>query len=211
MKRLDDTQTRVILHPSALVCPSQCPSAAERRRNEQGGTAMVRTRNSLPMQHLRALVFDDDARVVHDLRRSLEARSFSVASAGDGTGGLALLIDELLGLDVLVMDMDLPGRDARSLANLIRRAGGERDLAIVVLATAPCAALRGELLALGVDAVLDRSCGPEAAAQAVEDVVANRRRSNAQGSETARAAVAGAPSARDPRWTLSIPWSPLAA
>jgi CheY-like chemotaxis protein len=178
-----------------------------RGRNVLGGFDMARTTTPLPAQHLRALVLDDDDAAVRALRRSLEARCCSVVSAGDGLGGLALLIDELLSLDVLVLDLELPGRDARSFADVIRRAGGERDLSIVVLATAPSASIRTELLSLGVDAVVDRSAGPDAAADAVENAVGRRR----SGALASAAAAARASPARDPRWTLALPWSPQPA
>lgn len=172
---------------------------------------MTRKTNFLPERHLRALVLDNDATAVRDLRRSLEARQFSVLCRAEGTRGLALLVDELLGLDALVMDMELPGRDARSFADLIRRAGGERDLAIVVLATDPSPALRTELRALGVDAVVDRRAGPEVAADAVEAVVAMRRRTDALAPQTAAALAASPPADPDSGWTLVLPWSPQSA
>ena len=165
---------------------------------------MDRTTSTLPEQRLRALVLDDDAAALHDLRRSLEARFFSVVSAGDGASGLDLLLRELLDLDVLVMDMDLPHRDARSFADLIRRAGGERDLAIVVLATEAVPARHAELLALGVDAVVDRNLGPEAVAAAVHEAVVARRRSGVRSSEPPPSPVGSAPSVSDARWALSF-------
>jgi CheY-like chemotaxis protein len=168
------------------------------------------TTSSLPIRHLRALVLDDDDAAVRALRRSLEARCCSVVSADDGARGLALLIDELLGLDVLVLDADLPGRDARSFADMIRRAGGERDLSIVVLAAAPSAALHGELLRLGVDAVVDRGAGPDAAADAVENAV-GRRRSAGPASLPAAGRASPPPPARDARWTLALPFWPQPA
>ncbi len=168
---------------------------------------MVRMINTLPEQRLRALVLDDDAATLHDIRRSLEARRFSVVSAGDGTSGLDLLLAELLDLDVLVTDVDLPHRDARSFAELVRCAGGERDLAIVVLATEANPALRSELLALGVDAVVERSAGPEAAAAAVHDAVAARRRASGRAPGPP---VDQASSIPDAWWTLSFSrWSLL--
>lgn len=123
---------------------------------------------------LRALVLDSDAGSLRSLAWALEARFFSVCTAPDGTRGLHLLLDELLSLDVLVMDAALPGRDALAFAELIRRAGGERDLAIVVVADAPAPALRAALLAAGVDAVVARSEGPGAAALTAVAAVASR-------------------------------------
>jgi CheY-like chemotaxis protein len=123
---------------------------------------------------LRALVLDADPASLRSLTRSLEARSFSVSTASDGTRGLDLLLEELLSLDVVVIDAALPDRDALAFARLIRRAGGERELAIVVVAPSPAPGLRAALLALGVDAVVERSEGPDAAALAAVAAVAAR-------------------------------------
>jgi CheY-like chemotaxis protein len=160
---------------------------------------MARTTDFLTEQHLRALVLDDDAGAALDVRRSLEARGFLVSSAADGTRGLALLLDELLDLDVLVIDVDLPERGARSFADLIRRAGGERDLAIVALADASCASARPELLARGLDAVVSRSAGAAAAAEAAEAAIARRR-------HAVQPEVPSRWSSEDARWTLALPW-----
>ncbi len=171
---------------------------------------MDRITNILAEQRLRALVLDDDAAAVHDLRQSLEARRFSVVSAGDGGSGLELLLAELLGLDALVIDLDLPHRDARAFADLVRRAGGERDLAIVVLAREATSACRAELLALEVDAVVERSAGPEAVAAAVHDAVAARRSSSGRASEPPEPPDDPAPSVPEARWAVSFSrWSLL--
>ena len=127
---------------------------------------MDRTAETSPKQPLRALVLDDDPAAVRAVRCALESRSISVASAGDGDAGLALLLDELLGLDVLLVDLDLPRRDARAFVDLVRRAGGEPDLAIVVLAGEATPQARSELLALGADAVVERAAGGAALAAA---------------------------------------------
>src|SRR5574341_455884 len=99
----------------------------EVREAVRGGSAMEPAMTTTPARHPRALVLHADPDALRDVRRSLEARRFTVLSAGDGSSGLGLLLDELLDLDVLVIAADLPGRDARSFAHLIRRAGGERD------------------------------------------------------------------------------------
>lgn len=134
---------------------------------------MARTLQT-PVKSLRALVLDADAASLRSLTRSLEARCFSVATATDGTTGVAALLDELLSLDVVVVDAALPHRDARGFAHLIRGAGGERDLAIVVVARGAGPELRAELVALGVDAVVDASEGPETVAAAALAAIASR-------------------------------------
>ncbi|WP_242342637.1 response regulator [Anaeromyxobacter terrae] len=130
--------------------------------------------NATTNRRPRALLLDDDANVLRLLGTALEARGFEVRAATDAATGLDQLLDELLELDVLVIDSELPGRDAVSFVHLVRHAGGERDLGIVVLAGGASRGLRDQLVALGADAVVDRALGPEAAAQAIADVAARR-------------------------------------
>jgi DNA-binding response OmpR family regulator len=123
----------------------------------------------------RALLLDTDPSA---LRSALDRRGFEVLSARDGSRGVALLLETLLGLDVLVVDAELPGRDAERFLHLVRGVGGERELAIVVVGDAIDAGRRRALLALGADAVVDRRHGPalvaEAAASAAQ-LTAERR------------------------------------
>jgi CheY-like chemotaxis protein len=115
----------------------------------------------------RALLLDDDATVLRLLGTALETRGVDVRAASEGEGGLALLLDELLDLDVLVVDLERPGRDGWEVLHLVRRAGGERDLGIVGLASDPSPAVRAQLLACGADVVVDRRAGPAVAVEAV--------------------------------------------
>ena len=133
----------------------------------------------------KALLLDDDTTVLRLLGTALQERGFDVRAATDGEAGTAVLLDELLGLDVLVVDADLPGRDARALLHLVRWAGGERELGVVVLASGPDAAARDELLALGADAVVDRRAGH---AVALEAIGATVRRVRSPAHRLARAA-----------------------
>jgi CheY-like chemotaxis protein len=123
----------------------------------------------------KALLLDDDVTALRLLGTALEARGFDLRAATEGEGGLALLIDELLDLDVLVVDLELPGRDGYELLRLVRRAGGERDLGVVVLASAPDRAVRDQLLALGADMVVDRRAGHAVAAEAISAVARRSR------------------------------------
>jgi CheY-like chemotaxis protein len=130
--------------------------------------------NATTTRRPRALLLDDDPVVLRLLGTALEARGFDVRAAADGASGVELLLDELLDLDVLVADAELPVRDAISLVHLVRHAGGERDLGLVVLAGSTPDGLREQLLALGADAVLDRALGHAAAADAIAAVAARR-------------------------------------
>src|SRR5512139_2376557 len=96
--------------------------------------AMLHADTTAETNTRRALVLDRDPA---SLAQALEARRVETVTASDGDAGLVRLLDELLSLDVLVMALDLPGRDARALARLIRKAGNEQDLVLVVVAERP--------------------------------------------------------------------------
>jgi CheY-like chemotaxis protein len=147
----------------------------------------------------KALLLDDDVTVLRLLGTALEARGLELRAATDGESGLALLIDELLDLDVLVLDLDLPGRNAWELLHLVRRAGGERDLGVVVLASAPERGVRDALLALGADAVVDRRAGHGAAAEAIAAVARREARPAHRPAEATR-----------PGWALLLARTALA-
>jgi DNA-binding response OmpR family regulator len=129
-----------------------------------------------------ALLLDSDPAA---LRAALDARGFDVLTAADGAGGLELLLESLMGLDVLLVDADLPGRNAEGFLALVRDAGNESELGIVVVADALTAERRRALLAGGADAVVDRRHGPavvaEAAAAAASLSLQRRRPCSAWG------------------------------
>ena len=117
-------------------------------------------------QPRKALLLDGDALSARRIRRALRQQGFEVLSAPDGEQGLSLLIDELLHLDVLVMSVDLPLRDGWSLLRLVRAAGGERDLRIVMVGRGLDAARREQLRWLGADAVAGDEEGAHVVARA---------------------------------------------
>lgn len=123
----------------------------------------------------RALVVDDDALTRRMLQDALQDRGFEVLTAGDGVAGLAVLVDELLALDLLVTDIVMPNMDGETFIRTIRNAGGESDLAIVVVTGAIGTAIEKRLERDGADAVLDKSLGPELIAQASDAVLERKR------------------------------------
>lgn len=159
----------------------------------------IRTASNGP----RALVLDADPASLRALAWSLEARFISACTASDGTRGLDLLLEGLLSLDVLVIDAALPDRDALAFAELIRRAGGERDLAIVVVTASATPELRAACYSLDVDALVERREGPDAVALAAVAAVASR----AAGTRALAAAPPPAP-APEPEPELELEAAP---
>jgi CheY-like chemotaxis protein len=125
----------------------------------------------------RALVVDDDALVRRMLAEALTDRGFEVMTAADGNDGLRMVAEELLALDLLVTDVFMPGMDGEAFVKLIRRAGGESDLAIVVVTGKMGDGLERRLELAGADAVLDKALGHELVAQAADAVLERKRMS----------------------------------
>jgi DNA-binding response OmpR family regulator len=128
----------------------------------------------------RALLLAEDREALQSLSAAFQRRGFDVLTASDGARGLEVLLDNLLSLDVLVTDLDLPGRDGASLLRLVRVAGGEHELAILLR----CAGLswgdRGVLRALGADAVVSRTDGADAIAALASEAIAARAAGDAR-------------------------------
>ena len=88
---------------------------------------MAHTPSSLP----RVLVVDDDARLRDLLRRYLSEQHYDVLLAADGAAMGRLLARERI--DLIVLDLMLPGEDGLAL---LRRLRGARDATPVIMLTA---------------------------------------------------------------------------
>jgi len=124
----------------------------------------------------RALVVDDDSTCRQLLAEALAACGFEVLSAADGLAGLQLLSEELLSLDLLVTDLRMPRMDGEALLRTIRKAGGESELAIVIVTGTLEPAVEKKLTREGADAVLEKELGPRFLAQAAVAVLDRKKR-----------------------------------
>jgi CheY-like chemotaxis protein len=136
---------------------------------------------SISARPRRALVVDDDALVRQMPGDALVARGFEVITAPDATAGLRTLSEELLALDLLLTDVRMPGMSGEDFVRLIRKAGGEADLAIVAVTGKLEGGVDQRLEAAGADAVLDKALGPELIAQAADAVLERKRLVGASG------------------------------
>jgi DNA-binding NarL/FixJ family response regulator len=109
------------------------------------------------------------------LEHALIARGFDVRSSAGNENALTLLLDELLTLDVLVLELRLEGYDARSMLRLVRCAGGESELPIVVASLGLDASVAACLAREGADAALDLGRGADDAADTVLRLAMNGR------------------------------------
>jgi CheY-like chemotaxis protein len=138
-----------------------------------------------PATKPRALVIDDDPAVLALITHGLVEAGVEVLTAGDGASGLRLLVEHLLNLDLLVCDLQMPGLDGATLIRIVRAEGGERDLAILVLAGTISPRDRELLTRLGVDELVEKREGSgHAVRRAVALATAARdRRVEARGEE----------------------------
>ncbi len=123
----------------------------------------------------RALVVDDDELVCRMIADALRDRGFEVVTAAGASEGLSTLAEELLALDLLVTDLVMPGMNGEEFVRLIRKTGGEVDLAIVGVTGQLAEGVELRLEAAGADAVLDKSLGPDLIAQAADAVLERKR------------------------------------
>jgi CheY-like chemotaxis protein len=122
----------------------------------------------------RALVVDDDALVRQMISDALVERGFEVVTAGSFLEGLRTLSEEILGLDLVLTDLKMPGRSGAELVDVLRRTGGEPDLVVGVMTGTVDAALASELHRAGADLVLGKDLGPEIIALKLDALLEER-------------------------------------
>jgi CheY-like chemotaxis protein/Tfp pilus assembly protein PilZ len=141
----------------------------------EGEAALQAAVAHLSVRSRRAVVMDDDATFRQQVADALGERGFEASTAPRGAEGLRLVQDELLGLDLLLTDVAMPGRGGEIFVRTIRSAGGELGPAIVVVTGKMDLELERTFEAAGADAVLDKALGPELVAQAADAALERRR------------------------------------
>src|SRR5512137_2829072 len=147
--------------------------------DEAGREKLAAVLTRISARPRRALLVDDDALILRALGDRLASRGFEVLTARDGQEGLHIVANELLTLDLLVTDVRMPEMDGETFVRTIRQAGGESELAIVVIAGTLDPDLESRLEKAGADVVLDKALGPEQIAAAA-DAVLERKRASAE-------------------------------
>lgn len=122
----------------------------------------------------RALLVDDDPVVLAVLSALLGELGIECVQAKDGRAGLRQLTEDLLSLDLLVTDLNMPDLTGDALVLAVRELGGERDLPIVVASSFLDPSLAEALRVAGANAVVDKSRGLGPVAAAVRSLLAAR-------------------------------------
>lgn len=106
---------------------------------------------------LRILVIDDEPAIRRFLRTSLSAQNYSVLEAEDGEGGLAML--QRNAIDVLVLDLGLPGIDGLEVLKRMREGGS--SVPVIVLSSRDDEKGKVAALDLGADDYVTKPFGME--------------------------------------------------
>jgi CheY-like chemotaxis protein len=109
-----------------------------------------------------------------EVSAGLKKRRCEVVTGEDATDVFELLLGELLGLDLLLLNERLPGSSAPEMLHRIRRLGGELDLPVAVVSTRADQD-RKMLMEAGATAVIQLLPADELAARCVELIMARRR------------------------------------
>ena len=94
----------------------------------------------------RVLAVDDDAQILRALRTSLAARGYDVLTAPNGETALDVLAGG--GIDLVVLDLGLPGIDGREV---IERLRGWSDVPVVILSVRDSQREKVDALDAGAD------------------------------------------------------------
>jgi signal transduction histidine kinase/HAMP domain-containing protein len=135
--------------PALLAPPSGngswtgLPAAAGRTARASGGTD-----GDGGLAGKRVLIIDDDVRNVYALTSALEDRGMEAMYAADGGAGIELLEREP-GIDLVLMDIMMPGMDGHQTTRAIRRIQGFRSLPIIALTAKAMRGDREKSLAAG--------------------------------------------------------------
>ncbi|MBI5494756.1 MAG: response regulator [Deltaproteobacteria bacterium] len=104
----------------------------------------------------RVLVVDDNAPWRAILGKQLRREGVEVVEAGDGQQALQALAEELMHIDLVITDLNMPVMSGRELVERIRHAGGETELPIVVISSTTDTDSRDALMRAGADLVMDK-------------------------------------------------------
>src|SRR5882724_5113494 len=122
----------------------------------------------------RILLIEDEPGLVLTLTDLLEAEGYSVATAGDGPGGLAKATAEPF--DVIILDIMLPGKNGFDVCRDIRSSGS--DVAILMLTAKTQVIDRVVGLKLGADDYLTKPFDPSELLARVEALLRRVNKDN---------------------------------
>ncbi|MEZ5459131.1 MAG: response regulator [Steroidobacteraceae bacterium] len=164
---LGDGRIVIILDISALV-----------RADWRSRTAPVAPREKVDARAI-ALVVDDSITVRRVTQRLLERNGMRVLTARDGLDAVAVLAEHLP--DVILLDIEMPRMDGYEVAAHVRNDARLRDIPIIMITSRVGEKHRARAIELGVTDYLGKPYQEAQLLEAIEPLVAERRRGASHG------------------------------
>ena len=139
------------------------------------------------MSFKNALIVDDNAINVELVRFVLEADGFSVAAAGDATQAMAQIAH--CKPDLILMDIQLPGRDGLTLTRQLKADPATRQIVIIAFTAYAMKGDEAKMRAAGCDGYLSKPINVASFAAQVRDCL--RRGAQPAGEDGAGAETPG--------------------
>ena len=73
----------------------------------------------------RILVIEDEQHLAFGIKYNLEAEGFDVVVAGDGPAGLKMVEEDPAAIDLLILDLMLPGMSGYAVCQSLRERGSK--------------------------------------------------------------------------------------
>ncbi|MCA9940896.1 MAG: response regulator transcription factor [Anaerolineales bacterium] len=122
------------------------------------------TQNNTDKNHHTILLVDDDEHIRRSLCRALTLQGYAVAEVGSGPEALAYLKQERV--DLMLLDMRLPGMDGLQIAE--RAAQTQPDMAIVILTANPT--VESAIAAIRLDPIINYFIKPVSMAELTQGI-----------------------------------------
>ena len=143
------------------------------RRLHRVGTEIAEDAAVKPAK--RVLVVDDSITVRRVTQRLLERNGMRVLTARDGMDAVALLADNLP--DVILLDIEMPRMDGYEVAAHVRNDAPLQDIPIIMITSRVGEKHRARAIELGVDDYLGKPYQESQLIDAINPLVAERRKS----------------------------------
>ena len=122
----------------------------------------------------RILVVEDEEHLAIGIKYNLEAEGYDVAIASDGPSALAILHDDPQSVDLVILDLMLPGMSGYSLCQTLRAEGN--DVPILILSARTLVEDRVRGYELGADQYLQKPFDLEELISMARNLLARRAR-----------------------------------
>ena len=120
----------------------------------------------------RLLVVDDEPHILRVLTTTFEKHGFSVLTAMDGTEALARFAEG--GVDLVMLDLMMPGTSGLEVLSVIRAAPERSDTPVVILTAKGQDTDREAAFAGGADDFITKPFSPKKLIARVEEILAQR-------------------------------------